>query len=104
MASERLAAKWGPIFQITNQGHRRIIVSSVELVDKLCNEEVFCKAAGGGAALPRQHGPAGLFSALNESEDWAIAHRVLMPTFGPLSIEGLFDGMHGERFGLEGRA
>lgn len=27
-------------------------------------------------------------------ENWGIAHRVLVPAFGPLSIQGMFDEMH----------
>jgi cytochrome P450/NADPH-cytochrome P450 reductase len=37
----------------------------------------------------------GLFTARGEEEEnWGIAHRILMPAFGPLSIQGMFDDMH----------
>lgn len=36
----------------------------------------------------------GLFTAVMGEENWGIAHRVLMPAFGPLSIRGMFDEMH----------
>lgn len=35
----------------------------------------------------------GLFTANYPGEEnWAVAHRVLVPAFGPLSIRGMFDG------------
>jgi cytochrome P450 / NADPH-cytochrome P450 reductase len=36
----------------------------------------------------------GLFTAREGEEAWGIAHRVLMPAFGPLSIQGMFPEMH----------
>lgn len=36
----------------------------------------------------------GLFTAKLGEPNWAIAHRVLMPAFGPMSIRGMFDEMH----------
>lgn len=36
----------------------------------------------------------GLFTAKMGEENWGIAHRILMPAFGPLSIQGMFDDMH----------
>jgi cytochrome P450/NADPH-cytochrome P450 reductase len=35
----------------------------------------------------------GLFTAHLGEENWEIAHRVLMPAFGPLSIQNMFDGI-----------
>lgn len=36
----------------------------------------------------------GLFTARQEETNWGIAHRVLMPAFGPVSIQGMFTEMH----------
>ena len=36
----------------------------------------------------------GLFTAYKGEENWGIAHRILMPAFGPLSIRSMFDEMH----------
>jgi cytochrome P450/NADPH-cytochrome P450 reductase len=36
----------------------------------------------------------GLFTAREGEENWGIAHRILMPAFGPISIRGMFDEMH----------
>lgn len=35
----------------------------------------------------------GLFTAYPHEENWGIAHRILIPAFGPISIRGMFDGM-----------
>jgi cytochrome P450/NADPH-cytochrome P450 reductase len=35
----------------------------------------------------------GLFGAKSENDDdWGQAHRILMPAFGPMAIQGMFDG------------
>jgi cytochrome P450/NADPH-cytochrome P450 reductase len=35
----------------------------------------------------------GLFTAYNDEKNWAIAHRVLVPAFGPLAIKKMQSGM-----------
>ena len=35
----------------------------------------------------------GLFTALPGEHNWELAHRALMPAFGPMSINAMFDGM-----------
>ena len=36
----------------------------------------------------------GLFTAYPGEHNWGVAHRILMPAFGPLSIRNMFDDMH----------
>lgn len=36
----------------------------------------------------------GLFTARENEANWGIAHRILMPAFGPASIQGMFPEMH----------
>ncbi|KAK4998833.1 hypothetical protein LTR66_002023 [Elasticomyces elasticus] len=36
----------------------------------------------------------GLFTAFNEEHNWQLAHRILVPAFGPLSIKSMFPEMH----------
>jgi cytochrome P450/NADPH-cytochrome P450 reductase len=74
-------------------GISRVIVSSHELADELFNEERFRKAVIGGVRQVRNGVEDGLFTAdYPGEENWAVAHRVLVPAFGPLSIRGMFDG------------
>lgn len=38
--------------------------------------------------------PDGLFTAYPDQESWGIAHRVLLPAFGPVAIRKMFPGKH----------
>lgn len=68
-------------------------MSSHALVDEVCDEERFTKSVFGGLKEIRNGVHDGLFTAnYPEEENWEIAHRVLVPAFGPLSIRGMFDG------------
>lgn len=37
---------------------------------------------------------AGLFTAHNEEHDWGVAHRTLVPAFGPIGIKDMYDEMY----------
>ena len=89
-ALEHLAEVYGPIFKLTRQGNKVIIVSSVEIMEEICDETRYVKAPP--AALSNRSSKAsGLFTARNDDPDWGQAHRILMPAFGPLAIEGQFE-------------
>ncbi|OKL63946.1 hypothetical protein UA08_00678 [Talaromyces atroroseus] len=96
MASmEHLADTCGPIYRLSTFGVSRVIISSHELVDEICNEERFRKAVFSGLKEIRNGIHDGLFTAEYPGEEnWAIAHRVLVPAFGPLAIRGMFDEMY----------
>ena len=90
-----LANEYGPIFQFVRPGgSKTVVVSSVELLDELCDEKRFWKKPP--AALENYsstvNGPPGLFVARTDDHNWELAHRVLMPAFGPLPIQNMFDG------------
>ena len=87
---ERVADTYGPIFQATLKGKRRIFCSSAALLEELTDEKRFVKTPP--SALSDTPGPKGLFTARNENPDWGQAHRILMPAFSPLSIQDMFDG------------
>lgn len=92
IAFERLADTYGPIYELHMPGGRRIIVcSSAEYMAELTDEKRFVKEPP--AALSRP-GVKGLFNARTEDPDWGQAHRILVPAFGPLTMEGMFDGEH----------
>lgn len=83
----------GPIYKLNLGGATRVIISSVELMDEICNEERFVKAVAGGPLMEVRNGIGdGLFTAHHGEKNWGVAHRILMPAFGPLSIQGMFDG------------
>ncbi|KAJ5469625.1 Bifunctional cytochrome NADPH reductase [Penicillium diatomitis] len=90
-----LADNYGEIFRLTTLGNSRVVVSSHELVDEVCNEERFGKVVTQGLKEIRNGTHDGLFTANYPGEEnWAIAHRILVPAFGPLMIRGMFDDMY----------
>ena len=90
-ALKNLADRYGPIYQLTIGGNKKLFVSSHKLLNELCDEHNFEKVSS-KALKPSPDKPAGLFTASNDDPNWGIAHRVLLPAFGPLSIEDMFDG------------
>ena len=88
---ERLAGIYGPIYQVHLNGKRRIICSSADLLEELTNEKRFAKKPP--PTIAETPGPKGLFAATNEDPDWAQGHRILMPSFAPLSVEAMFPDM-----------
>ncbi|RAK95081.1 bifunctional cytochrome P450/NADPH--P450 reductase [Aspergillus ibericus CBS 121593] len=92
---EQLVDQYGPIFRLNIYGQSRVFVSSQELANEVCNEERFAKNVDGGLDQVRHLTHDGLFTAKYPGEEnWALAHRILVPAFGPLSIRAMFDEMH----------
>ena len=78
-----LARKYGPIYELEVLGSgSRVIVSSHELVDELCDESRFDKMLGPGLKAIAE-GPAdrGLFTSETSDPNWRKAHNVLLPGF-----------------------
>jgi cytochrome P450/NADPH-cytochrome P450 reductase len=93
---ERLLDIYGPIIKLNLFGNERITVGSADLLEELCDEKRFWKTPSDGlASLKDKDKSSGLFTAPSEEDmDWQQAHRTLMPAFGPLSIQQMFDEMH----------
>lgn len=89
----RLARTYGPIYQLDVLGNPIIFVSSQELADELCDETRFDKRVAGALKNIRDFAGDGLFTAKTDEPNWAAAHRLLMPAFGPIGIRGMFDKM-----------
>ncbi|KAF4813199.1 Bifunctional cytochrome P450/NADPH--P450 reductase [Colletotrichum siamense] len=89
-----LVAKHGPIFSLTFAGKREITVSSRELVEEVSDETRFCKLVTSGVETMRAAAGDGLFTAQHNNHTWGVAHRILMPVFGPLKIRSMFDEMN----------
>uniref|UniRef100_A0A0D2YKI3 Bifunctional cytochrome P450/NADPH--P450 reductase n=1 Tax=Fusarium oxysporum (strain Fo5176) TaxID=660025 RepID=A0A0D2YKI3_FUSOF len=71
-----------------------VIVGSQKLVNELCDEKRFRKAIQAELAEIRLAAGDGLFTAREGEVSWDIAHRVLMPVFGPTAIRSMFDEMY----------
>ncbi|KAB8237869.1 cytochrome P450 [Aspergillus alliaceus] len=91
---EMMADTYGPIYRLTTFGFSRCLVSSHELAAEVFDEERFTKKITAGLSELRHGIHDGLFTAHLGEENWEIAHRILMPAFGPLSIQNMFDEMH----------
>ncbi|MEJ8849339.1 bifunctional cytochrome P450/NADPH--P450 reductase [Variovorax rhizosphaerae] len=89
----RLAREYGPIYKLTLAGKDVHVISSQELVNELCDESRFVKRISGPLKEIRAFAGDGLFTAYNSEENWAKAHRLLMPAFGPLGVRSMFDRM-----------
>lgn len=88
-----LADKYGEIYRLHLPGTRIVFVSSHRLVDEVCDEKRFKKVPNVVLAEVREGVHDGLFTAKLEEPNWGIAHRVLMPAFGPMGIRDMFDEM-----------
>ncbi|KAF7916449.1 uncharacterized protein EAE97_012109 [Botrytis byssoidea] len=91
---ERLAEIYGPIFKLNLGGGEKLFISTQALLNEICDEKRFTKIVAGGLEQVRNGVGDGLFTARHGEENWEVAHRILMPAFGPLSIRSMFDEMH----------
>ncbi len=89
----KLAREYGPIYKLTIFGKDMYVVSSQELVNELSDETRFQKRIHGPLKEIRAFAGDGLFTAYNSEPNWAKAHRLLMPAFGPIGVRAMFDRM-----------
>lgn len=91
---EHLSTKYGPIFKLKFRGKDTVFIAGYELFHEICDERRFQKVITDPLAQVRNGVGAGLFTAYPGEHDWEVAHRILLPAFGPLFIQGMFDEMH----------
>ncbi|GKT45276.1 bifunctional cytochrome P450/NADPH--P450 reductase [Colletotrichum spaethianum] len=78
----RLADTFGEIYRLRFPGGKTVcFVSTNALVNELCDESRFKKTLNT------------VLSAKLDEPNWGIAHRILIPAFGPVTIRGMFDEM-----------
>ncbi|KKF96040.1 NADPH--cytochrome P450 reductase [Ceratocystis platani] len=90
----RMADIYGPIFRFKIGSSSRVIVSSRELVHDCCDQSRFQKSVKGSLSQVRNGVHDGLFTAKAHEPRWGVAHRILIPAFGPVSMHGMFDDMY----------
>lgn len=76
-AFERLADTYGPIFQLTINGQRLVVVAGAEMMKEVMDEKRFFKTPILG--LHREGRADGLIVAGTAYPDWIQAHRILRP-------------------------
>lgn len=89
----RLARTYGPFFRMRILDRTFYVASSQELVNELCDESRFNKRVHPPLKEIRAFAGDGLFTAYNSEPNWAKAHRLLMPAFGPIGVRSMFDRM-----------
>lgn len=82
------------IYRLSLPGRSVVVVSTQALVNEVCNEKRFKKDVARVLEEVRAGVHDGLFTAHAEEPNWGIAHRVLMPAFGPMNIQAMFPEMH----------
>ncbi|KAG9084508.1 hypothetical protein FS749_005187 [Ceratobasidium sp. UAMH 11750] len=88
-----MAKQYGGIYKLDMLGKEVVVVSSVALAQEVLDEKRFHKAISAPLVEVDNIG-TGLFTARHGDPEWAVAHRVLMPIFGPLSTLAMFDDMY----------
>ncbi|KAH7182362.1 putative P450 monooxygenase [Fusarium flagelliforme] len=89
---DNLFAIHGPIIRLFLPCERTY-VANYELAKELFDESRFVKAVTGPLAQVRELAGDGLFTAIPDEHNWELAHRLLMPAFGPLPIKDMFPEM-----------
>ncbi|KAB5589304.1 Cytochrome P450 family protein [Ceratobasidium theobromae] len=88
-----LAKKYGEIYGLKILGEKIVCISTVKLAQEVLDEKRFHKVIESTLQELRNLGGDGLFTAYHGEPSWGIAHRILMPAFGPLSIKNMFNDM-----------
>lgn len=83
----------GPIFRLQLGKTDMIVIADHKLFDEICDENRFIKTVAGSANETRLGIHDGLFTAYASEHNWGVAHRILIPEFGPLAIRDMFDGL-----------
>ncbi|MGQ0503880.1 MAG: cytochrome P450, partial [Myxococcaceae bacterium] len=89
----RLGRELGPIYRLKVLERSLVIVSSSDLVAELCDEQRFDKRVHGALQHIRDFTGDGLFTARTDEPNWGLAHRILMPAFGPAAMRHYFEPM-----------
>ncbi|KAF8606735.1 fatty acid hydroxylase [Ceratobasidium sp. AG-I] len=87
-----LAQKYGEIFKLNMLGTEVVFVTTVALAQEALDEKRFHKAIVSHLDQVNNMG-RGIFTAPHGDPKWGVAHRILMPLFGPLSIRAMFNDM-----------
>ncbi|KIK54522.1 hypothetical protein GYMLUDRAFT_231923 [Collybiopsis luxurians FD-317 M1] len=88
-----LAQQYGEIYLLDIIGRKTIFLNSQELANEVSNDVKFKKGVVGSLVEVRHLIGDGLFSAYEGEPNWAIAHRLLMPTFNSMAIRGMMEDM-----------
>ncbi|KAK0212347.1 fatty acid hydroxylase [Desarmillaria ectypa] len=107
-----LAKTYGEIYQLDLLGGRKMTcINSHALANEISDEKRFKKNFTPALYEVRNLIGDGLFTAFGDESNWGVAHCILMPAFGTMSVRGMLDDMKDicgqlllkwERFGPHG--
>lgn len=83
----KFAKEYGPIYRFTTPTGSIVIVSNQELVHAVSDDALFAKHIPPVLEQIRTFAGDGLFTAYGHEHNWALAHRILVPAFGPLAVK-----------------
>ncbi|KAH7105038.1 cytochrome P450 [Auriculariales sp. MPI-PUGE-AT-0066] len=92
---ERLWKQYGDIYLLNFIGRHLVVVSSRELATEVLDEKRFHKCVQGTVLeLLRDLSGDALFTAYHGEKNWSLAHKMLVPAFGPMPVLNMFDDMY----------
>lgn len=90
----QISEKYGEIFKLSILGSERYFLCSERLVREACDESRFVKGINENLNQVRNGVGSGLFTAFHGEHEWEVAHRTLVPAFGPIGIQNMYDEMY----------
>ncbi|CAF0757068.1 unnamed protein product [Adineta steineri] len=90
---QRLQELYGDIYRLTIFKTNVVVLSNHEFINFVCDESKFDKKIAAGLLELRNAGGDGLFTAHTLEPNWKLAHKILMPAFGPQAIRDMFPAM-----------
>ncbi|KAF1936809.1 bifunctional P-450/NADPH-P450 reductase [Clathrospora elynae] len=92
---QKLAEIYGEAYQLDLPGRKGkvVVISSYDTINDCCDADRFQKPINATLEEVRALTGDGLFTAYPGEKAWGVAHRLLMPVFGPMGIRKMFDGM-----------
>ncbi|KAK0494970.1 fatty acid hydroxylase [Armillaria luteobubalina] len=89
-----LAKTYGEIYQLDLLGGRKLTcINSHALANEISDDKKFKKSSSPALYEVRNLVGDGLFTAFSDESNWGVAHRILMPAFGTMSVRGMLDDM-----------
>jgi cytochrome P450 len=89
----KLAKNYGPIVKIKVLGKQIVFISSVEILQELCDQRRFRKCVTGPIVEMRHCANDCLFTAYDNEKSWGIAHRIMIPYVTQTGADACFDDM-----------
>ncbi|PWN52918.1 cytochrome P450 family protein [Violaceomyces palustris] len=89
----RLCDLYGSIVKLNIVGRTVVLLSSQQMVNHVSDQSKFHKVPGRALKEVRAFAGDGLFTAYDEEPNWLLAHKILVPAFGPVAIRNMFPQM-----------